>query len=299
MPIVGPVATGTRLAASHLCWSQGYAVGRPVSVPQVRILPRAHLLPGPTPGVSASRCLRGAVGCRRARPDGRLSATVSARPVRVQRKDGSWVAVDPTLRRTAGGLVPTAAAVDLTFAAGGGTTLATVVVQGKSLAMSWPSVLPAPTVSGATATYAEVLPGLDLRLMADVEGFEEELVVRTAAAAANPALRTIRFGLVTTGGLTVQAGADGALSAVDTAGGTVLRSAQQPVDLVLRRARPADGVKRPGQGRDDPGLRRRRAAVLGDRRPWDHAGLHLRFVGSAGRRVSGLDQRDPVGQLGL
>ena len=160
-----------------------------------------------------------------ARPDGNLSATVSARPVRVQRKDGSWVPVDLTLRRTAGGLVPTAATVDLTLADGGGTTLATVDVHGKSLAMSWPTALPAPVVSGATATYADVLPGVDLRLTADAEGFEEQLVVRTAAAAANPALRTIRFGLATAGGLTVQAAPDGALSAVDSAGGTVFRSA--------------------------------------------------------------------------
>ncbi|WP_406424211.1 hypothetical protein OH809_03200 [Streptomyces sp. NBC_00873] len=38
------------------------------------------------------------------------------------------------------------------------------------------------------ATYAEVLPGVDLQLKAEIEGFSQLLVVKTAQAAQNPEL---------------------------------------------------------------------------------------------------------------
>jgi len=55
--------------------------------------------------------------------------------------------------------------------------------------------LPKPRLSGATATYPEVLPGVDLVVRVDEFGFSEVLVVKTASAAANPALSQISFGL--------------------------------------------------------------------------------------------------------
>lgn len=157
-------------------------------------------------------------------PDGTLTAEVYARPVRVERDDGSWVPADPTLHVGTDGMVaPAATSVQLAFSDGGSSTLATVTRDGWSISLTWPAALPAPQLSGDTATYPEVFPGVDLRLQADTDGFSELLVVKTRAAAANPALATVRFGLRTQG-LTVRADAAGGLSAVDTAGSTVFTS---------------------------------------------------------------------------
>lgn len=157
-----------------------------------------------------------------ANPDGTTTTHVSARPVRVQRPDRSWAAVDTALRRAGGRLVPGATAADLSFSAGGTGPFATMTRSGRSLSMSWPAPLPAPSISGATATYADVLPGADLKATADVEGFSEQLVVRTKEALT--ALRTVRFGLSVSKGLEARVGADGSLTAVDDAGGVVFRS---------------------------------------------------------------------------
>ncbi|MFD5430251.1 FG-GAP-like repeat-containing protein [Streptomyces sp. NPDC127084] len=90
--------------------------------------------------------------------------------------------------------------------------------------MTWPKALPAPTLSDNVATYAEVLPGVDIQLKAEVEGFSQLLVVKSAAAAANPELATLTYKLNTVG-LAVSTDAEtGSLTAVNPAGETVFSS---------------------------------------------------------------------------
>ncbi|POX55338.1 hypothetical protein C3489_11210 [Streptomyces sp. Ru71] len=160
-----------------------------------------------------------------ANADGSFTAREYTQPVRTV-QDGSWVPVDDTLVKQGDGTwAPKAATVGLEFSDGGEGPFARMNRVGREYALTWPGgVLPAPHVEGDTARYAEVLPGVDLAVRADVEGFSHYLVVKTAEAAANSQLESIELGL-TTKGLTVTETDSGALEAVDSAvGGTVFES---------------------------------------------------------------------------
>ncbi|MEU7909149.1 LamG-like jellyroll fold domain-containing protein [Actinoplanes sp. NPDC049118] len=157
-------------------------------------------------------------------PDGTLRSRQHASPIRV-RRGAKWVPVKPDLKVVDGVVVPEATTLDVRFSNGGGGPLLTVVRDGRSLAMSWPSPFRKhkPVLSGSTATYREVLPGVDLRLSAYVDSFSEVLVVKTPTAADNPDLRALRFGLATQG-VAVQSGADGFIKAVTPSGEPVFVS---------------------------------------------------------------------------
>jgi hypothetical protein len=100
----------------------------------------------------------------------------------------------------------------------------TGVKDGRTLSLAWPRALPVPTLEANVATYAEVLPGVDLQLKAEVEGFSQLLVVKTAEAADNPELAELQFTMDTVG-LEVAEDADtGMLAATDPAGQTVFTS---------------------------------------------------------------------------
>lgn len=159
-----------------------------------------------------------------AQPDGTWTVKRYGSAVRV-RHDGVWVATDPTLAFVAGGSVkPKASLVDVTFSGGGSAPLLSGVKDGRNLTLTWPKALPTPTLANNVATYAEVLPGVDLQLKAEVEGFSQLLVVKTAQAAKNPELAALKFKF-TTVGLTVSTDADtGSVLAVDPAGQTVFTS---------------------------------------------------------------------------
>ncbi|MEC3994460.1 hypothetical protein VSR01_13340 [Actinacidiphila sp. DG2A-62] len=155
-----------------------------------------------------------------ANPDG-MTYTLddSAVPVRVRDATGSWVTPDSTLhRRTDGTVTPTATMADLVFSGGGSSApLVTIGSADRSMSLTWPGALPTPTTEGDTAVYADVLPGVDLRLRATVDGFRELLVVKTPAAAADPNLSRIEFGLATAG-VHMATTAGGGMAAVDDDG---------------------------------------------------------------------------------
>ena len=163
-----------------------------------------------------------------ANSDGTLQYRAAPVPQRVQRPDGSWTDVDTTLRQQADGSVaPAASPAGLVLSGGDSGALFTVSRGGGRLSFTWPlGPLPRPVLSGNSATYRQVLPGVDLRLAATPSGVSEVLVVRDAQAAANPALARITFGLAAAG-LTVSADAAGALRATDP-NGTVVFEAQPP-----------------------------------------------------------------------
>jgi hypothetical protein len=177
-----PGMTPAQSAAVAAAERQARASGKPVTV--------GALTTGTTT-VSAS-------------PRGRLVLTEHVVPVRV-RRGSSWVPVSTTLRRNAdGSWSPVAVPGDaVRFSGGGpGQPLATISADKTALSMWWPGRLPSPVVSGSTATFGDVLPGVDLAVTAtsaQTGGFSEVLIVRSAAAAANPALARLQLGVTTRG----------------------------------------------------------------------------------------------------
>ncbi|WP_280902547.1 DNRLRE domain-containing protein [Streptomyces sp. MAA16] len=153
-----------------------------------------------------------------AKPDGTLRTRMHALPQRVKNAEGAWVRIDNRLRRQGGVVRPANPAVPLEFSAGttkaranrtqtrprltasqegaAETVLAKTVLHGHSVVYTWPGELPEPVLDGPRALYSEVLPGVDLLLVAREEGgFAQLLVVKDREAAQNPVLATMTYGL--------------------------------------------------------------------------------------------------------
>ncbi|WP_327170115.1 LamG domain-containing protein [Streptomyces sp. NBC_01336] len=164
-----------------------------------------------------------------ATPDGQREVVQHLRPVRA-RADGGWKPIDNTLEvRSDGSVGPKVAAIGMSFSGGGEQEpLAALERVGRKLAFTWPNELPRPTLNGDTATYTEVLPGIDLTLRADNDGYHQLLVVKSAAAAKNPELTELKLGMAAPG-MEVRETADGGLEALDKAAGGVVFAAPQPI----------------------------------------------------------------------
>ncbi|WP_244317567.1 LamG-like jellyroll fold domain-containing protein [Streptomyces bauhiniae] len=149
-----------------------------------------------------------------ANPDGTFTRTDSSMPQRVL-QNGKWVAIDTTLRRQADGTwAPKAAVTPVAFSSGGSGAMVTMHSGADKLDFSWPGALPTPFVAGDTATYPEVLPGVDLQLTADASGYSSILVVKTPKAGTNPRLRKLALN-TTSANLTVTGTSNGGAQATD------------------------------------------------------------------------------------
>ncbi|MEU1692292.1 hypothetical protein ABZ590_12320 [Streptomyces hirsutus] len=160
-----------------------------------------------------------------ANPDGTFTQDMNAAPVRARRDGGTWAPIDTSLVRASDGSVRAEnTTVGLTFSGGGsGDGLVTLKGKGHELQLGWPTVLPEPRLDGNTATYAGVLPDVDLKLTALSSGYTSVLVVKTAEAAGNPALSKINM-TVSSGGLGIAPTADGGFVARDSDGTPVFES---------------------------------------------------------------------------
>ncbi|WP_327673825.1 RICIN domain-containing protein [Kitasatospora sp. NBC_00458] len=159
-----------------------------------------------------------------ANPNGTLGLRRTVAPARA-RQDGVWKDLDATLVRASdGSLRPKVTSNRLTLSGGGSGPLATLDQDGRKLTLSWPGALPAPVLDGESATYAEVAPGVDLKLTANqAGGFTQVLVVKTPAAAQDPKVKALTLGLKTEG-VSVSADAGGNLNATDADGRVVFRA---------------------------------------------------------------------------
>ncbi|MGY4971759.1 LamG-like jellyroll fold domain-containing protein [Streptomyces nigrescens] len=160
--------------------------------------------------------------------EGKLQARQYLRPVRT-RVSGQWKDIDTDLARQSNGTVaPKATAVGLAFSGGGDKPLVTMRKAGRELALSWPGPLPAPVLDGALATYRDVLPGVDLRMGAQADGFTQLLIVKSAQAAGSPELGQLRLKLAADG-VDVKETAAGGLNAVDQGAGSSVFEAPTPL----------------------------------------------------------------------
>ncbi|MFE4515345.1 RICIN domain-containing protein [Kitasatospora sp. NPDC056783] len=161
-------------------------------------------------------------------PNGTLTTTASAQPVRTK-QGKTWSDLDATLRGNPdGSLSPAVASTGLTLSGGGTGPMATLTTRdGKTLSVTFPFALPKPTLSGPTATYHGVLrPDVDLQVTALPNGgWRDVIIVRTAEAAADPALKKLRFPISTTGGLTTTTDAEGRIALKDETGAVRINAA--------------------------------------------------------------------------
>ncbi|GAA5197387.1 hypothetical protein GCM10023322_68530 [Rugosimonospora acidiphila] len=179
-----------------------------------------------------------------AQPGGGFSLSGNPDPVRTK-QDDTWVPVDTTLHVTANGLMPAATAYgNVMFSDGGTGPLLTTSSGSTRYSLSWPTALPKPTVSGATATYPNVLSGVDLVVSAtDTGGFSDVLVVKNAEAAKNPQLADLTLSSTLTGGVHTTAQAPQGIAVASTDGHSVLESASPIMWDSQTATAPAAGAK--------------------------------------------------------
>ncbi|MES0837784.1 LamG-like jellyroll fold domain-containing protein [Nocardiopsis tropica] len=152
-----------------------------------------------------------------ANPDGSFTMEQSAFPVRVRGRDG-WTPVDTDLVAASDGrLRPRSVSADIAFSGGGDRALAGIGIGSNSVDLGWHQDLPIPTIDGPQATYADVLPDVDLVLTAGVDGFGQVLVVHTPEAALHEDLAELEMTLATTG-VTMRLAENGTLEALGDLG---------------------------------------------------------------------------------
>ncbi|MFD0560130.1 concanavalin A-like lectin/glucanase superfamily protein [Stackebrandtia endophytica] len=153
-----------------------------------------------------------------AEPDGQVRVSSYVEPIRARLDSGEWAPIDTTLStHSSGRIIPANTVFPVSFSPGGDAALAVGDNADGRFALSWPDPLPEPSLTGDTATYPEVLPGVDLTVTATAAGFSHALVVKDATAADNPRLAEIRFGLQTDG-VTARLSESGGIDLLDAAG---------------------------------------------------------------------------------
>ncbi|WP_247041375.1 LamG-like jellyroll fold domain-containing protein [Arthrobacter rhizosphaerae] len=161
-----------------------------------------------------------------AAPDGKFTKTVSSEPVRMQ-YNGQWADISTDLVERDGVLKPKMVPAQLAVGKGGSNHMSSVADgKGHSVTESWPyGSLPAAQVRGNTATYPNVLPGVDLIQVAKKQGISQVLKIYTPEAARDPRVVELKLKLDSTGVALSSDGKGGLKGTSQTSGEEVLRSA--------------------------------------------------------------------------
>jgi len=196
----GPAVRGHYVSAddTRAGGGAGRAPGHGIGALGPEIGPKLAARPAKTPSVYNSKSFNPATSRRigsaatarsdmYANTDGTYTRKVYESPVNFKAADGTWQPIDPTLTAAGDGrLHQRANSLEVNFAPkANDSQLATLVVDaGHSISYGLLGAASVPpVVSGNTATYREVLPGVDLQLTATGEGDKESLVLHSATAA--------------------------------------------------------------------------------------------------------------------
>lgn len=163
-----------------------------------------------------------------ANPDGTTTVEMNSDPVRVRDDAGSWVKPNYDLKFDNGKVIPKASDTEVSFSAGTGDMVSIAnEATGSEVALAWPGDLPVPELEGPTATYHQVMPGVDLVMTAVPGGYTQVLRVESAEAATNPDLARLTFDADLSSGASVDELANGGLQ-VTSANGDPVFMASQP-----------------------------------------------------------------------
>ncbi|MFM7030168.1 MAG: RHS repeat-associated core domain-containing protein, partial [Micrococcales bacterium] len=123
-----------------------------------------------------------------AEPDGSFTADVSSAPVRVQDSSSAtgWRDLDLSLVASIDGRFrPVSGLWPVSFNGGGTASevassglVSITTDSGSVIELGWDGALPVPVVSGSTVLYQDVRPGVDLKLVLTVTGFEEFFIIK-------------------------------------------------------------------------------------------------------------------------
>ena len=166
----------------------------------------------------------------KAMPDGTFAAELSSSPVRVKDSTG-WKALDTTLQAGVkdgeASLIPKKTIADVALGQGGSDSMAYIGDhKGAAVTQKWPfGDLPVPVVDGDTATYPEVLPGVDLVQLVRPAGVSQVLKVKTRQALSDPRVVQMRFFLHTDGAVVQDRGDGKGLVALTRDGRPALETA--------------------------------------------------------------------------
>lgn len=156
-----------------------------------------------------------------ANPNGSLTTDAASAPIRVRRGQG-WVDVDTRLERDGQVVRPRATLGLVEFSGGGDGNMASLTDdEGRRALLRWPGRLPTPSLSGDTATYANVSPATDVVVRALRTGFEQTVVLRERPRSAP----VVSLPLQLTGLRVAQAG-NGSLRFLDAQGKLVFEAPQ-------------------------------------------------------------------------
>jgi RHS repeat-associated protein len=165
--------------------------------------------------------------------NGQVTRVIATAPVRVRDASSAdgWRTVDLTLTRQPDGSFAPRSTVDEVRLSGGDAKdaqglLASLISGARSVSLDWAGTLPVPSINGATATYENVKPGVDLKVEVTRTGIEQFFVLKERPAPGDESTLALP---VSANGVVVADAADGEGQTIETNSGEPVGSISSAV----------------------------------------------------------------------